>query len=373
MGLVLDPDTVVAQAARRQREVRLPSPRDLPIDTFVVLMMENRTFDHYLPRLAARGGRAPGRVAVHHQRGPEDRHPPPDVLAELWLPRPRRRAPAAPECRCEAVAPASVVLAALAVAGVAQPAPALAAPPPIRHVFIIVLENESASTTFGPGSPAPYLSRTLTAQGANLPHYYGVGHQSNDNYIAMISGQAPNAQNQADCQIFSDFIPSTIGSYGQVQGTGCVYPAGVPTIAGQLSAAGLTWRDYNDGMGADPSREPVECAHPAIGAAANTQSATAADQYATRHNPLCTSTRSSTTRRCATRTWSTSICFPTTWRARPPRPITCSSRPICAMTATTRRAPTAGPAASGRRTRSCARGCPRSPARRRSASRTGWC
>ena len=35
MGLVLDPDTLVAEAARRQREVALPSPRNLPIDTLL--------------------------------------------------------------------------------------------------------------------------------------------------------------------------------------------------------------------------------------------------------------------------------------------------------------------------------------------------
>jgi len=52
-------------------------------------------------------------------------------------------------------------------------------------VFVIVLENEAASTTFGPGSPAPYLSTTLRSQGAYLPHYFGTGHLSNDNYISM--------------------------------------------------------------------------------------------------------------------------------------------------------------------------------------------
>jgi phospholipase C len=60
MGLVLDPDTVVAEAARRQRSVRLPSPRNLPIDTFVVLMMENRSFDHYLGWLPGADGRQAG-------------------------------------------------------------------------------------------------------------------------------------------------------------------------------------------------------------------------------------------------------------------------------------------------------------------------
>ncbi len=60
MGLALHPDTVVAQAARRQRRVQLPSPRNMPIDTFVVLMMENRSFDHYLGWLPGADGRQAG-------------------------------------------------------------------------------------------------------------------------------------------------------------------------------------------------------------------------------------------------------------------------------------------------------------------------
>jgi phospholipase C len=46
-GLVLGPETLLAEAARRQRRAPLPTPKDLPIDTFVVLMMENRSFDHF--------------------------------------------------------------------------------------------------------------------------------------------------------------------------------------------------------------------------------------------------------------------------------------------------------------------------------------
>jgi hypothetical protein len=188
-----------------------------------------------------------------------------------------------------------LALALTAGASIAQPdrqapraAAAAAAPaqPPIRHVFLIVLENQSASTTFGTNSPAPYLSKTLTAQGAYLPNYYGIGHQSNDNYIAMISGQAPNAQTQADCQDFDDFVPAAMGPMGQEEGTGCVYPPNVPTIASQLSGAGFTWRDYNESMGNTPSRETVECGHPAVNSIDNTQKATADDMYATRHNPF---------------------------------------------------------------------------------------
>jgi phospholipase C len=59
MGLLLDPETLVAEAAAKQRAA-LPSPRNLPIDTFVVLMMENRSFDHYLGWLPGADGQQAG-------------------------------------------------------------------------------------------------------------------------------------------------------------------------------------------------------------------------------------------------------------------------------------------------------------------------
>jgi hypothetical protein len=77
--------------------------------------------------------------------------------------------------------------------------------PPIRHVFVLVLENESFEQTFGATSPAPYLAHTLPAQGALLRNYYGIGHMSLDNYIALISGQAPNRATQLDCSTFAEF------------------------------------------------------------------------------------------------------------------------------------------------------------------------
>ncbi|HEX3976338.1 MAG TPA: alkaline phosphatase family protein [Solirubrobacteraceae bacterium] len=90
-------------------------------------------------------------------------------------------------------------------------------------MFVIVLENESAAVTFGPDSPAPYLSRTLPARGAFVPDCYGVGHASLDNYIAMISGQAPTPSTQADCGVFADFTAGgPLGSFGQQPGSGCV-------------------------------------------------------------------------------------------------------------------------------------------------------
>ncbi len=158
--------------------------------------------------------------------------------------------------------------------------------PPIKHVFIIVLENQNEATSFGSGSQAPYLAQQLPAQGELVPNYYGIGHESNDNYLAMISGQAPNVDTQADCQFYTDVLPGTVGGDGQAIGTGCVYPAAVQTVAGQLQAAGRSWKGYMEDMGNTPSRESATCAHPANGARDGTQTATAADQYAARHDPF---------------------------------------------------------------------------------------
>jgi phosphatidylinositol-3-phosphatase len=180
---------------------------------------------------------------------------------------------------------AALGLAATAAGGATTPATASSLPP-IRHVFIIILENESASVTFGADSPAPYLAKTLTSEGAYLPNYYGVGHDSNDNYISMISGQAPNTDNQHDCPIFGNFPASVTGAYGQEEGLGCVYPSNIQNIATQLDAAGDSWGDYNESMGNDPTREAAECGHPPVGGVDNTETETATDAYATRHDPF---------------------------------------------------------------------------------------
>jgi len=160
-----------------------------------------------------------------------------------------------------------------------------AAPPAPGHVFIIVLENEGYHVTFGPASPAAYL-KGLAKQGALLSNYYGIGHFSLDNYIAMISGQGANPVTQSDCQSFTEFVQTGMAADGQAVGSGCVYPASVQTIADQLAAKGLTWKAYMEDMGNVPTRESATCGHPAIGAPDMTHRAVIGDQYATRHNPF---------------------------------------------------------------------------------------
>jgi hypothetical protein len=165
-------------------------------------------------------------------------------------------------------------------------ASAAARPASVGHVFMVLLENENADSTFAPDSPAPYLSRTLPSRGAFLPEYYGVTHLSLGNYIALVSGQGSNPQTQADCQSFTEFAGAGFDPDGQALGQGCVYPTSVRTIADQLSSRGLTWKGYMEDMGNNPARESATCGHPPLNAVDPTQTAEAGDQYAARHNPF---------------------------------------------------------------------------------------
>lgn len=162
--------------------------------------------------------------------------------------------------------------------------------PPVKpgHIFILILENQSFSRTFSPNSPAPYLAHELPAKGALLRNYYGIGHNSLDNYIALVSGQAPNVATQRDCTKFVEFKldQPTLDENGQAIGSGCVYPTNVPMLGDQLEAAGKSWRGYMQDLGNDKSKAVEECGHPPIGERDPTLNRTPADQYATKHNPF---------------------------------------------------------------------------------------
>ncbi|MCU1564733.1 MAG: phosphoesterase [Arthrobacter sp.] len=147
------------------------------------------------------------------------------------------------------------------------------------HVFVINLENKGYDKVWGPDSAASYLSKTLRAQGVLLSQYYGIAHNSNPDYLAQISGQGSNEMTRNDCPTYAPFQQKGTTEPGQVQGTGCVYPASVPTVAGQLSSAGKTWKGYMEDM-----QSP--CQHPVLGTKDDHQSAKVGDQYATRHNPF---------------------------------------------------------------------------------------
>jgi phosphatidylinositol-3-phosphatase len=165
----------------------------------------------------------------------------------------------------------------VALLGAVAPARADAALPPVKHIFTIVLENQDFAETFLEGQAlAAYTTRTLPLMGALVPGYWGTGHSSLDNYIAMVSGQGPNVDTQGDCN-----DPSTMGdaehpsfsmdARGQAIGKGCMYPPPVKSIADQLDGNGLTWKGYMEDM-AGPCKTPGDGSNNG--------------DYKTKHNPF---------------------------------------------------------------------------------------
>ena len=194
----------------------------------------------------------------------------------------------------------------------AAPAPAQAtkaALPPIKHVWFIILENKSYDATFSGLNNNSYLWKTLPAQGTLLNNYYGTGHFSLDNYVALASGQAPQYDHQIDCPVYKDMagtMDTTPGdpNFGQFVAAaqnsvpGCVYPSSVPTLFNQVTAAGVSWKAYGQDLGyydtnatgTAPSQvHNVYCGAPSNSPTsypvANPGGANATDQFVGKHFP----------------------------------------------------------------------------------------
>jgi hypothetical protein len=91
------------------------------------------------------------------------------------------------------------------------------------RTVIIVLENHEFDEVIG-SSEAPFLNR-LAGRGALATRYYAISHPSLPNYLAIVGG-------------------STFGITGDC--TDCSVSG--PSLAGQLSGAGISWRAYMEGM-----------------------------------------------------------------------------------------------------------------------------
>ncbi len=158
-----------------------------------------------------------------------------------------------------------------------------------------MLENEGYAAAFGDPSQDPYLASTLVRHGVLLENYDAVGHASLDNYLALISGQPPNPDTQGDCVDGFVTFPSHDrpiiwhGATGIQEGSGCVYPPSVQTLANQLVDHGLTWKAYMQDMGNDPARDGTTggtCGHPSLNGPDRAIDAADGDGYATRHDPF---------------------------------------------------------------------------------------
>ena len=159
-------------------------------------------------------------------------------------------------------------------AGLALASPALArggsrleGVPHYDHVFTIVLENENFSATWSSPGPdgRPTFLQNLRSRGVFADQYYGTGHVSADNYIAMTSGQLAPPLFNGDC----------IASWAACEGSEKAWPGGARSIADQVEADHLTWKAYMDSM-------TTPCQHPTASQAPDPYQT----GYATRHDPF---------------------------------------------------------------------------------------
>lgn len=159
--------------------------------------------------------------------------------------------------------------------------------PPVKHVFVIVLGENGFEESFGEASPAPYLAQTLRAKGELIDNYYAVTKGDLANQIALLSGQGPTPETATDCPTYADLLPGTLSSEGQVEGSGCVYPAVTPTLPGQLVERKLRWRAYVEDIGNGAAAgQPATCRHPTLDAPDPSPAPLPGDAYVTWRNPF---------------------------------------------------------------------------------------
>jgi hypothetical protein len=152
----------------------------------------------------------------------------------------------------------------------------------IKHVFVIALSTPSYAAAFGNRSVAKYLTGTLVKKGTLLSGYETLPDSSElGDELAMVSGQAPNADTRGDCATYAEF-PSRAktASNGDVSGDGCIYPDTALTIGDQVTSSGKFWGAYVEDEGNQP------CVHPNSGAADDAALPGAGAEYDTRHNPF---------------------------------------------------------------------------------------
>jgi hypothetical protein len=151
---------------------------------------------------------------------------------------------------------------------------------------MIVLSDQGFNASFGPASPATYLSKTMTRQGELLQDYYAVAGGELANEIALISGQGPTPQTASDCPLYTDITPGTVGAQGQVLGSGCVYPRDTLTLGDQIVAGGGSWKAYVEGINVSSTGPSTTCPHPMLGSADEHQTPSPEEAYVTWRDPF---------------------------------------------------------------------------------------
>jgi hypothetical protein len=121
--------------------------------------------------------------------------------------------------------------------------------PPVKHIWVIALSGMSFTEALAQAKADPYLAKQLVPKGTLLSTYTLTAPSALANGIALLSGQGVNLDTEHNCPTYSGLQPPTVNTAtGLAEGLGCIYPQAVQTLPDELTAAGLTWRAYVQGM-----------------------------------------------------------------------------------------------------------------------------
>lgn len=154
-----------------------------------------------------------------------------------------------------------VVLAIYLVPGMVPPRtpiPPSAKIPPFRHVFVIMMENQSAQLLLN-NPQATYIRHLAQTYGYDR-NYYGVTHPSLPNYVALLSGLTHASHSDNPTQVFTQ-----------------------PTLVTQLDAHHLSWQGV---MGGLPFAGYTGNWWAPAGSAQNPMAAPPTALYAKKHDPF---------------------------------------------------------------------------------------
>jgi hypothetical protein len=119
--------------------------------------------------------------------------------------------------------------------------------PPIRTVFVILMENESLSSIKG-NTDAPYINNVLLPQASHCEQYYAIGHPSLPNYLWLEAG--------TNFGVADDNPPSAN------------HQSTANHLVTLLNNSGVSWKAYEENISG--TTVPLTDAYP----------------YAVRHNPF---------------------------------------------------------------------------------------
>jgi phosphatidylinositol-3-phosphatase len=121
--------------------------------------------------------------------------------------------------------------------------------PHYQHIVEIMMENTSYGSIIG-NSLAPNIN-ALANRYRLATNYFGVTHPSEPNYVANVGGSYFGIQD--DNQFYC--TPALAATDTNCAGTTVNHTVSAPSLADQLTSAGMTWKGYFQNLPyVDPAR-----------------------------------------------------------------------------------------------------------------------